>query len=72
MYKFPYEGFCEGLISKPSHDLPDMLAPGLRAPIIDREIRSNGINLTRKKGQHHIVGLFSNIANLPGMQQSAF
>ena len=69
MNKFPYEGSCEGLIPEPGHDLPDMFAPRLRAPIIGREIVGAGINLICKKGEHHIVGLFSNLTNPPRMAQ---
>jgi len=69
MHKFPYERSCEGLISEPGHDLPDMFASRLRAPIIDREIGGAGINLICKEGQHNVVGLFSNLTNPPGMAQ---
>ncbi|KZX99076.1 hypothetical protein A3747_22925 [Sulfitobacter sp. HI0076] len=67
MNKLPHKGFCERLVSKPSYNLRDMFASCLRALIIDREIGGAGINLICKKGQHHVVGLFSNITNPPGM-----
>ena len=67
MNKFTHEGSCEGPIAEPGHDLRDMFASRLRASIIDRQIGSAGINLICKKGQHHVVGLFSNLTNPPGM-----